>query len=103
MFERIMLFIACLICSLPFFIIAICMKNSEPINFWSYHFRDRLLDEENTNISEYNIKIDSLFKKVAILLCIRGIAYLLNIKLGIIILCFVIYILYKVIKILKGL
>lgn len=60
-------FVSCLLCALPFFIIAAFDKNSStPIAFWS---GDQSLKDKVTNLPEYN-------KKMAKLHCTFGLGFL---------------------------
>lgn len=55
--------ICCLMCSLPFFILAAFGRNGdEPINFWS---GDTTLKTKVRNVEEYNKQMAALYRKYA--------------------------------------
>ena len=100
MAGRIIGLIACIMCALPFFIIAAYGKDSEePIAFWS---GDTTLKAKVKNVSEYNKKMASLYKKYAVSFLIAGVSLLIIPIVGIIVLCVScslgIYILYRCYK-----
>lgn len=86
MVGRIVGFISCVMCAVPFFIISIYDKDSkEPINFWS---GDTTLKEKVRNTKEYNKEMAWLYKKCSIAFLITGIGFLIIPISGIILLCF---------------
>lgn len=86
MVGRIISFVSCIMCAVPFLIISIYDKDSrEPINFWS---GDTTLKEKVRNIKEYNKEMALLYKKCSIAFLITGIGFLIMPIIGIILLCF---------------
>ena len=78
-------FISCIMCAVPFLIISVYNKDSrEPINFWA---GDTTLKSRVKNVHEYNIEMASLYKKCAIAFFISGIGCLINMTIGIILVC----------------
>ena len=78
--------VSCIMCAIPFLIIAVYEKDSnEPINFWS---GDTTLKEKVKNVAEYNKKMSSLYKKCAIAFLLSGIGFLVMPIIGLIIICF---------------
>ena len=104
MVGRIIAFISCMMCAVPFLIIAIYNKDSkEPINFWS---GDTTLKEKVADVKGYNKEMALLYKKGAIAFLVTGIGFLVVPTLGILMLCldctlgfYLMYCVYK--KILK--
>lgn len=86
MFGRIVGLISGIMCAIPFFIISIYDKESlEPITFWS---GDTTLKSKVKNLTEYNKKMASLYRKCAYALLIMGIALFCFFPLGFAILVF---------------
>lgn len=78
-------FISCIMCAVPFLIISVYNKDSrEPINFWA---GDTTLKSRVKNVHEYNIEMAALYKKCAIAFFISGIGCLINMFIGIILVC----------------
>lgn len=97
MAGRIVGLITCLLCAVPFLIIAVFDRGSStPISFWS---GDKSLKEKVHNIADYNKEMADLYKKCAIAFGIAGAGWFIHFILGIIILlleCTVgIYFVYK--------
>jgi hypothetical protein len=97
MVGRIAAFIACVMCAIPFLIIAIYNKDSkEPINFWS---GDTTLKEKVKNVKAYNREMALLYKRCSIAFLITGIGMIVMPVVGAILLCFDctlgIYLMYK--------
>lgn len=97
MVGRIIGFISCVMCAIPFLIIAIYNKNSkEPINFWS---GDTTLKEKVRNVKDYNREMALLYKKCSIVFLITGISFIAAPVAGVILICFDctlgIYLMYK--------
>ncbi|MBQ7838923.1 MAG: hypothetical protein IJ390_00300 [Lachnospiraceae bacterium] len=97
MVGRMVGFISCFMCAVPFLIISIYNKNSrEPINFWS---GDTTLKVKVKNVSGYNQEMAALYKKCAVAFVITGIGFLIIPWIGVILLCFDctigIYIVYR--------
>ncbi len=85
MLSRIIGLVACLICAVPFFIIAVYKRDSkEPINFWS---GDKTLKSKVKNVSEYNYQMTTLYKKGALAFLIAGIGFLIHPILGLVLVC----------------
>ena len=82
MVGRIIGLFSCVLCAVPFFIIATYGKNSrEPIPFWS---GDATLKKKVKNVGGYNKKMAALYQKYAIAFVIAGIGCLVTPVLGII-------------------
>lgn len=78
-------FVSCLMCAVPFLIIAVYNKDSkEPINFWS---GDTTLKTKVRQVREYNREMASLYKKCAIVFLLTGVGCLFTLEIGIILLC----------------
>lgn len=97
--------VACLMCSVPFFIIATYNKDSrEPINFWS---GDTTLKSKVKNVREYNREMALLYKKSAIAFVITGVGCVIWLPLGVGLLCLDctvgIYLMYRSYKRILGL
>ena len=97
MAGRIIGLFSCLLCALPFFMIAVYNKNSkDPIPFWS---GDSTLKGKVANVFPYNQEMAALYKKYALAFLVTGIAFALFPIAGIILLCFDctlgIYLVYK--------
>lgn len=97
MIGRIIGLVSCLLCSFPFWIVAIFNKDSkEPINFWS---GDTTLKTKVKNIKEYNRDMTMLYRKCAIAFLITGVAFFVLPAAGIVLIaldCSIgIYIMYK--------
>ena len=89
--------IACVMCAIPFLIIAIYNKDSkEPINFWS---GDTTLKGKVRNVKDYNREMVLLYKRCAIAFLITGIGFLVKPIVGVVLICFDctlgIYLMYK--------
>lgn len=86
MLGRIIAFVSCFMCAVPFLIISIYNKESrEPINFWS---GDTTLKEKVKNVSEYNKEMAALYKKCAIAFLLTGVGFVILPVVGVILLCF---------------
>lgn len=97
MAGRIIGFISCVMCAVPFLIIAIYNKDSkEPINFWS---GDTTLKEKVKNVKEYNQEMALLYKRYSIAFLISGVGFIVTPAAGFILICFDctlgIYLVYK--------
>lgn len=104
MVGRIVGFICCLLCAVPFFIISRYDRDSKtPINFWS---GDTTLKERVKNVSDYNKEMADLYKKCAVIFCLSGLGYLLFPILGVVMICFDctigIYVVYRCYKKILG-
>lgn len=85
MFGRIVGLVCCILCALPFFIIATYNKDSmEPINFWS---GDKTLKSKVKNVQDYNKEMALLYKKCAAAFLATGIVFLIEPIAGCILLC----------------
>lgn len=77
--------ISCLLCAVPFMIIARFDKGSStPISFWA---GDRGLKEKVINIPEYNVKMSKLFYECGTVFIICGVICLFSLIAGIILIC----------------
>lgn len=86
MVGRIVGLVSCLMCAVPFLIISVYNKDSqEPINFWS---GDKTLKSKVKNVTEYNNKMATLYKRCAIAFVISGIGFLIVPFWGVIMVCF---------------
>lgn len=97
MAGRIIGFICCLMCALPFFVISVYNKDSsEPINFWS---GDTSLKTKVKNIRDYNKEMAALYKKCAIAFFLTGVGFVVYPAIGIVLICFEctlgIYVVYR--------
>lgn len=97
MVGRIVGLISCVMCAVPFLIIAIYNKDSkEPINFWS---GDTTLKEKVKNVKDYNREMALLYKRCSIAFFITGISFIAAPIAGAILICFDctlgIYLMYK--------
>lgn len=104
MVGRIVALVSCLMCSFPFFIIAVYNKSSrEPIVFWS---GDTSLKSKIKNVKEYNREMAALYKKCALAFLLTGIVFLFLPLTGMILLCFEctagIYLVYRNYKSILG-
>lgn len=71
MLERIVGFVACLMCAIPFLIIKKYDKDSrDPISFWS---GDRTLKSKVINTAEYNREMSGLYRKCAYAFLLAGV------------------------------
>lgn len=97
MIGKIIGFISCALCAVPFFMIAVSHKDSkEPIPFWS---GDTNLKEKIQNVNDYNREMALVYKKYAIAFLIAGIGFMVTPIAGSILLCIDctlgIYLIYK--------
>lgn len=93
MVGRIVGLISCVMCAIPFLIIAIYNKDSkEPINFWS---GDTTLKGKVKNVKDYNREMALLYKRCSI----AGIGFIVTPIVGVVLICLDctlgIYIMYK--------
>lgn len=85
MVERMAGFVCCLMCAIPFLIIAKYDKGSrDPIGFWS---GDKTLKEKVKNIPEYNKEMAALYGKCAGAFLLTGFGYVILPFLGIVLIC----------------
>lgn len=81
MAERIIGFVCCLLCAVPFLIISKYDKNSrEPIGFWS---GDKTLKSKVRNVSAYNSEMAELYGKCAGAFLLSGVGYVVLPEIGI--------------------
>lgn len=81
MIERIVGFISCLLCAIPFFIIAAFDKNSlTPITFWS---GDKSLMTKVKDIPAYNREMARLYRTYGRAFLLAGAGCFLHLALGI--------------------
>lgn len=97
MAGRIVGLISCVMCAIPFLIIAIYNKDSkEPINFWS---GDTTLKGKVRNVKDYNREMALLYKRYSIAFLITGICFIVTPIVGVILIGFDctlgIYLMYK--------
>lgn len=97
MAGRIIGLVCCLLCAVPFLIIAVYNKDSvTPINFWA---GDGSLVKKVRNIPEYNREMADLYKKCAAAFVIAGLGCLIHLLVGIVLILLVctagIYAVYK--------
>ena len=100
MVGKIIALVSCVMCALPFFIIAKFNKDSrEPVSFWS---GDTSLKGIVKNVPEYNKEMCAMYGKCGIAFLITGAAFLLGYPIGIILLVFDctlgIYVVYRIYK-----
>lgn len=94
---RIVGLISCLLCAIPFIIVAQFGKDSiEPITFWA---GDRSIKEKVSDVAGYNAKMAKLYGNCAACFAITGIICLISMIAGIVLLGFActvgIYIAYR--------
>ena len=88
MVGRIAAFISCVMCAIPFLIIAIYAKDSkEPINFWS---GDTTLKSKVRNVQGYNKEMALLYKKCSIAFLVTGTGFLIMPVTGVIMACLIV-------------
>lgn len=81
MVGKIIFFVSCFMCAVPFLIISIFDKESiTPIPFWSGS--EKKLKEELKDIKGYNAKMSKLYKKVALTFVLCGVVGLIHSILG---------------------
>lgn len=86
MVEKIISFVACFLCAVPFLIISKYDKDSStPITFWS---GDTQLKSKVNNVKEYNKEMAVLYKKVAIAFILTGTGCVIIPAVGVVLLCF---------------
>lgn len=100
MVAKIITFIACFMCAIPFLIISHYWKDGpDPINFWS---GDESLKTKVKNIKEYNREMAQLYQKVWIVFLTTGIIAFLSEFVAVILIgveCTVgIYVVYRIYK-----
>ncbi len=100
MVGKIVAFVACLLCAVPFGIIAKYNKDSrEPISFWS---GDTSLKDKVKNVQAYNSEMSALYFKCAAALLLTGVGFWIATPVGILLLCFDctlgIYVVYRIYK-----
>ena len=85
MVGRIVALISCVMCAIPFLIIAIYNKDSkEPINFWS---GDTTLKRKVKNVKDYNRDMALLYKRCSIAFFIAGIGFIVTPIVGVVLIC----------------
>lgn len=97
MVGRIVGLISCVMCAIPFFVIAVYNKDSkEPISFWS---GDTSLKEKVRNVKDYNKEMALLYQRCSVAFLITGIGFLVTPVAGGIMICLDctlgIYLMYK--------
>lgn len=97
MVGRIIGVVSCVMCAIPFFIIATYDKSSKnPINFWS---GDTSLKTKVKNVSGYNQEMSGLYLKCAYAFMLTGVMYLISPLIGTTMICFEstlgIYVVYR--------
>ncbi|MBO5371818.1 MAG: hypothetical protein J6A75_03755 [Lachnospiraceae bacterium] len=100
MIGKIIAFVSCFLCAVPFLIISAYGKDSrEPISFWS---GDTTLKSKVKNLREYNREMAFLYRKCAIVFLLTGAAFFVGTILGVVLLCLDctvgIYIVYRCYK-----
>ncbi len=84
--EGIIGLVACIMCAVPFGIIAVYDKDGrEPIGFWS---GDKTLKDKVKNVPEYNKEMAALYKKCAIAFLLAGVGCMIAMPVGIALICF---------------
>lgn len=97
MVGKVIVFVCCLLCAIPFLIIAHFNKHSDiPINFWS---GDDSLKDKVTNVAKYNARMAKLYRNCSIAFITTGICCFVLPIIGVILLCLEctvgIYIVYR--------
>ena len=100
MAERIICFISCFLCAVPFLAISLLKKDStEPITFWS---GDTSLKNIISDIKKYNAEMALLYRNFSFILFAAAIIALIFPIAGIILLCLAcslgLYFLYRAYK-----
>lgn len=100
MFAKILCFVCCLLCAVPFFIIGIYNKDSEtPLGFWS---GDASLKNKVKDVKNYNHEMANLYLKCAWVFLLTGVTFFVHVIIGIVLLvleCSVgIYVVYRCYK-----
>ncbi len=96
---KIVMLVACFMCSVPFLIIATYNKNDKrtPIPFWSGS--EAKLKQELTDIKGYNGVMADAYKKYAILFLLAGAGSMIHMGIGVMLIgincTFGIYFLYR--------
>lgn len=103
MVGRIIGFICCALCAIPFFFIPKLNKKNDPISFWS---GDNTLKDKVDNVEAYNKEMSMLYRVYGTSFLLAGIFIFFDWIIGVLLLCicstvgiFLIYFIYK--KILK--
>lgn len=79
---RIIAFIACFMCAIPFMIIAKFNKDGrEPINFWS---GDYSLKEKVKDVTHYNLEMAKLYRQCAWIFVITGVIFFVSTMAGVV-------------------
>lgn len=107
MVERMVGFISCLMCAIPFLIITKYDKNSkEPIGFWSGDKTYKTLKSKVKNISKYNEEMAGLYGKCASAFLLAGVGCIILPFIGYALICFEctvgIYLVYRSYKKILG-
>lgn len=85
MISSIITFGAFLLCAIPFYIIALCEKNStEPITFWT---GDETLKSKVKNIPAYNLAMSRIYLVYAITLTLGAVLSFITLIGSVIIIC----------------
>ena len=97
MVGRIVGLTSCVMCAIPFLIIAIYNKDrKEPINFWS---GDTTLKGRVKNVKDYNREMALLYKRCSIAFLIAVIGFIVTPIVGVVLICLDctlgIYLMYK--------
>ncbi len=82
MVERIVFFVCCFMCSVPFLIISGNKDSVTPIPFWSGS--ESKLKKELEDINSYNEEMRKLYKKMAVTFVLCGVAGVIHTIIGII-------------------
>lgn len=82
MVERIIFFVCCLMCSIPFLIMSGNKDSMTPIPFWAGS--ESKLKRELKDIKSYNEEMGKLYKKVAVTFILCGVVAIIHIIIGII-------------------
>lgn len=99
---KIIMMMSCLLCAIPFYVIAFLGKNSStPISFWS---GDNKLKNIVKDVKGYNLEMFKLYSFYATVFLLAGLTYIVHEPLGLFILIFAatvgiipIYLRYKII------
>lgn len=82
MVERIIFFVCCFMCSVPFLIMSGNKDSMTPIPFWAGS--ESKLKKELKDIKSYNEEMGKLYKKVAVTFVICGGVGIIHIMIGLI-------------------
>ena len=85
MAGRIIGFLSCMMCAIPFWVIAkYNVDGKDPISFWS---GDTSLKQKVTNVKAYNREMVAMYKKYAALFLAAGVGFCVHPLVGVALVC----------------